>query len=260
MDVLGNIGTSVMKTLEGGVNAAAFFHKVICSLILDHKVGKRAVSGVLLMQIYFTGVQAMPIVGILALLIGVSVYFEAMAILRYIGASGFLEPILSLLIIREMGPIITAIVVLSRSGTAMASELASMSVNSEIAALRVMRISPFRFIIMPRLLGVTLSAMCLSVYFGAIAVMGGYVVALFFSGAAPADILQSFVKVLHPADILLCLLKSGIFGIIISLTSCYYGLSASESPTQIPQLTTKATVRGLFWCFVAASVVTVLTY
>jgi len=240
--------------------ALMFFCRVLHAIILEATKGRRAVRGVLIMQIYFTGVQALPVVGLLAVIFGASISFGTAVLFQTIGASAFVESVLCLIIVREFGPLIVATIILVRSGTAVAAELATMSINDEVSALRSMSINPYRFLVVPRLFGFVISAVCLSLYFAAIAFVAGSVSAACVSPQQCAGLFITMATALRSTDLVWCVLKSAIFGAIISLTSTYYGLSAKRLPAEIPQLTTKATVAGFFWCLVAGSIITAFTF
>jgi phospholipid/cholesterol/gamma-HCH transport system permease protein len=168
--------------------------------------------------------------------------------------------ILVVVVIRELGPLLTAFVVISRSGTAIAAELASMVVHDEIAALRVMDISPYRIIIIPRLTGAIVSVVCLTIYFVAVAIASGYVAGYMLVSLPLDDFARNLLASVTAKDLLVSFAKSIGFGAIISLISCYYGLSAKVSPTEIPQMVTRATMSSLVWCFLYASLLTIVSF
>jgi phospholipid/cholesterol/gamma-HCH transport system permease protein len=212
------------------------------------------------MQVFFTGVQAVPVLSLIALLVGIVITVESATALPLVGASNLMGRILVVVVIRELGPLLTAFVVISRSGTAIAAELASMVVHDEVAALRVMGISLYRVIIIPRVIGALISVVCLTIYFAAVAVVAGYLAAYTIVSLPLEDFTGNLFAAIAFKDMVVSFAKSAGFGVILSLVSCYYGLSVKLSPTEIPQMVTRATMASLVWCFTYASLLTVVSF
>jgi phospholipid/cholesterol/gamma-HCH transport system permease protein len=148
----------------------------IRAAIYDQAQGWRTVVNVVSAQIYFTGFQALPIISVLALASGGIVILQSTAQLSLVGGSSMLGQLLIAITVRELSPLITALIVIARSGTAVASEIGTMRVNKEIEALEAMGINPLSFIVFPRLIGGIISVVCLGFYFNIVALMGGYFV------------------------------------------------------------------------------------
>jgi phospholipid/cholesterol/gamma-HCH transport system permease protein len=230
------------------------------AFFITYPSGRRVVARVGLMQIYFTGVQSVPVLSLIAVLWGIVVIVESATTLPALGAMNLMGRIFVVVVLRELGPLLTAFVIISRSGTAITAELASMVVHDEIAALKVMDIDVPRVIIAPRLVGAIVAAVCLTIYFVAVAVSSGYVVAYWFTGLPLDNFVQNLFDAISAKDLLVSLAKSVGFGMIVSLLSCYHGLSVRFSPTEIPQVVTRATVASLVWCFVYGSFLTVVSF
>ncbi len=139
----------------------------------DQTQGLRTVFGVVSAQIYFTGWQALPLISVLALSSGSVVIIQASTQLSFLGGSDMIGDLLILIVLREVAPLLTALIVIARSGTAVASEIGTMKVNNEIEALEAMGINPLSYIVFPRLLGGVISVVCLAFYFTLIAFFGG---------------------------------------------------------------------------------------
>ncbi|NOZ20856.1 MAG: ABC transporter permease, partial [Planctomycetes bacterium] len=210
--------------------------------------------------VYFTGVQALPMLSVLAASIGMATILGALVALPAIGAADYLGITVVIVIIRELAPIVTAVIVIARSGTAMAAELASMSIEDEINAMKAMKINHIRLVVLPRLFGCIVSVLCLTAYFACIAILSGYAAASLTMDYPLDTFLIDVVAAIRPIDIIASFLKCLVFGTIVPLLSCYYGLSAEYSSTHIPRMTTKATIRSLVWCFIGGFVITLLTY
>lgn len=214
--------------------------------------GTRTILSVLASQIYFTGVQAMPLISILALGSGTLVILQSTMQLSLVGGTQMMGSFLIITIVREIAPLLTALVVVARSGTAVASEVGNMRANREIEALEVMGINPLTFIVFPRLAGGVISVLCLAMYFNFIALFGGFALAKFIPLAATQSLsfsfyLDSVANAVDRFDLLLFLLKNTFSGMIIFIICCYQGLSVKRSPTEVPVMTTQAVVKSIIY-------------
>lgn len=212
----------------------------------NHKSFKEILK-VVFAQIYYSGWQALPLVSMLALLTGSLIIVQASAQLSRVGGGDMLGNLLVILIIRELGPLITALIVVARSGTAVASELGNMKVNSEIESLQSMGIDPSSYIVFPRLVGGVVSQVCLAWYFCVIALFGGYVVSQVIHPIPFGFYVDSISLSISTADVWLFLLKNIFSGGMIFTISCYQGLLVKQSVTEVPQVTTKAVVNSIVY-------------
>ncbi|MBK7585859.1 MAG: ABC transporter permease [Myxococcales bacterium] len=205
------------------------------------------VRRITLMQILFTGAQPVALVSLIGLLIGGTIIIETN--LMAPAASGeILGTILVAVVLRELAPLVTAIIVASRSGTAIATELGNMKANSEILALASLGIDPMRFVVLPRLVACVLCVLVLTVYFAVAAIGGGYLVSLLITAPSLDAIRSGFAGALRLADLPFFLLKGAGLGLIVGLLCCHYGLQVKSSPTEVPRMASQAVVRSLFGC------------
>jgi phospholipid/cholesterol/gamma-HCH transport system permease protein len=228
--------------------------------VFDQAQGLRTVFSVVSAQIYFTGWQAMPLITVLALATGGIVILQSTAQLQLLGGSSMLGNILVVIIVREVGPLVTALIVIARSGTAVASEIGNMRVNREIEALETMGINPLSYIVFPRLIGGVVSVLCLAFYFNFIALLGGFLVTSFIQDLPFSFYFESLANALTFEDVGLFLLKNGFSGMIIFVISCYQGLLVKQSSHEVPQVTTKAVVNSIIYVTVFNLTVTTLFY
>ncbi len=211
-------------------------------------------------QIYFTCIQALPVVVFLSFFV---VFIVINQVDNYIGnneAWSVIANLFVVLIVREMAPLLTSLVVIGRSGTAIASELASMVANEEVDALTIMGVEPLRYLVIPRVIGITVSVTCLSVVFSLLSLLFTTVLAFAHLGVAPPAFLQGVGNALSGFDIVLNLFKSVVFGASVALICCFWGLSTSGTRTEIPQATTRAVIVSVFCCFLLSAAVTMLVY
>src|SRR6185312_12322354 len=246
------VGHRVTSHLEYTANVFLMVYLSIRETLRDHTQGARTILSVLASQIYFTGFQALPLISILALGSGTLVILQSTTQLSLLGGTQMMGSLLVISVVREIGPLLTALVVIARSGTAVASEIGNMRANREIEALEVMGINPLSYIVFPRLVGGVISVLCLAMYFIMIALLGGFVLAKFLPVVQMQSLSFSFyldllMNAFDRADLVLFLLKNTFSGTIIFIVCCYQGLSGRGSPTEVPVMTTQAVVKSMIY-------------
>ncbi len=229
-------------------------------IIANRKKSFLEILKVIFSQVYFTGVQAFPLIAMMAIMSGTVLIILSSAQLSKVGGSNMLGQLLVAIIFREISPLICALVVTARSGTAVASELGNMRVNREVEALVSLGINPMSYIIFPRLLGGIVSTLCLSFYFSVIALVGGYLVSQIFSPIPFSFYIDSVTNAVTFDDIWVFVLKNTFSGAIIFTICCYQGLQVRNSPHEVPQVTTKAVVNSIIYVVAFNSFVTLLVY
>lgn len=259
-DIVSKIGHKTLNFLKDISNIIHLFINTLMSILYLQTKGLRVNMDILLNQIRFTGVAALPIVSVLALLLGVVTIIQSAIYLPKIGASTYIGNIITMVIIREVGPLVTTLIVIGRSGTAIATELGSMKSGREIEALEIMGINPYQFIVIPRLIGVSISVLCLIVYFDAIAIIGGYGISCLKMNIAFANFITGLQDAITLTDLILSGTKGLLFGFIIAIFGCYQGLSIKGSPTEIPQAATKIVVRSILVIFMLDSLFAFIFY
>lgn len=225
-----------------------------------NRCGKRVLSNLLFRQILFTGVDALPIISIISILLGAIVVTQSTTQLPLLGGEEFIGKVITVVIIRELGPLLTAIIVIGRSCSAIATELGIMRINQEVEALEMMGISVTRLLVLPRVLGCLISMLFLTIYFDVMAILGGFAISN-IQMAIPMELyLHRIALSLNFNDIFVFLLKSVSFGIIIAVVSVYNGLKVKHFATEVPQATTKAVISSVVACFLYNSALTIIFY
>lgn len=195
-------------------------------------------------QVFFTGVQAAPLVAILAASIGAVGIMEFVALLTGL-ADELIGKLLVTIVVREMGPLITAVVVIARSGTAMAAEIGTMQLDGELEALSAYRIDPVAFVLLPRVVSTVVSLFALILLFDLSGLLGGAAIAAAVRGLSFALVSSKVELALTNLDLGLSALKALLFGSVIAVVSCYWGMLVRRSPTELPQAVTRAVVVSL---------------
>ena len=195
-------------------------------------------------QVRFSGLQAVPLIAIIATLIGAVSIIQSFALLTGL-ADSYIGSLLVSIIIRELGPLVTAIILIGRSGTAMATEIGSMRLNGEVEALAAYRIDPVTFIVLPRVVGAAIAMFGLIVCFDIMGILGGFLVSLLLADISFPLLMAKVMEALTNVDVALSLAKAFLFGQAIAALCCYFGLEVRQSPTELPQAVTKAVVASL---------------
>jgi phospholipid/cholesterol/gamma-HCH transport system permease protein len=215
---------------------------------------------VLVFQILFTGVEAVSIVSLIALSFGALIIVEGATILPRFGQTNLLYSILIVVITRELGPILTAFIIAARSGPAIATELGNMVVSHEIEAYVSIGINPISYLVVPRVLGVTISVVALTIYFNFFGLFGSFIVAQLIHPVPFVEYFSALLRTLQLRDIVSTLLKSFVFGVIISVVATFQGFKVSASVTEIPRAAIKAVGQGFVLCFLADAIITLVYY
>jgi phospholipid/cholesterol/gamma-HCH transport system permease protein len=208
-------------------------------------------------QLYFTGIEALALVTTMGLLTGAVFSMMAMEIL---GKGELSMRVLVLVQLGELGPMVAAIIIIARSSVAIAAELALMQTRGETAHLRLMRIPPLDYLVVPRMAAVTLSVLALTAYFQTVAIAGGLATSALFLQVTFLEQLGDFVDALSIADILVAAAKSLGFGLAIACISCFHGLDVGKSATAVPIATVRAVVHSLIAVFLIDGLLAYLRY
>lgn len=259
-DFVDEQGRKIVEVYKYSKNILMMIYLSFRAAVYDQAQGLRSIFGVVSAQIYFTGWQALPIITILALASGGLVILQSTAQLSLVGGSSMLGTLLVAITVRELSPLLTALIVIARSGTAVASEIGTMRVNKEIEALEVMGIHPLSYIVFPRLLGGIISVLCLAFYFNLIALMGGFFVSRFVHDMPFNYYIDALANAFTFHDVVIFGLKNTFSGAIIFIVSSYQGMLAKGSPSEVPQVTTKAVVNSIIYVVCFNLTVTLLSY
>ncbi|MFN7959346.1 MAG: ABC transporter permease [Holophagaceae bacterium] len=218
------------------------------------------VGGQTRLQVRFTGLDALWLVSGTALLLGAVTLIQAFSQLSGLGAENYLGALMVLIILRELGPLLTAVLVIGRSATAIAAELGAMQLNGEVDALAAHGVNPYQYLLLPRWLGVLVSMFALVVFFDAMALGGGFLVAKLKYGVTFGFYMDSVRQALSNRDFAATLLKVALFSGVIAFHACHFGLGIRRSQTEIPQAVTKTVVSALVAVFTLDGLIAALLY
>lgn len=210
------------------------------------KSNRHVSSMVILRQILFTGYEALPLISFLALAIGGLIILQGTNLLSNFGQGIWVHIILVTVVVTELSGILTALVVVARSGTAISTELGNMKVRREIDLIESFGISPIGYLVVSRIIGVVVAMVLLVIYFNVIAVMGGWLFSRIFNHLEFRAFMNDFLSVLKISHVVSSLIKSIVFGIIVSSFSTYQGMNVGQASTEVPQATIRAVVSSIF--------------
>jgi len=208
----------------------------------------KASRKILTMQILFTFVEALGIASLLAVGIGAAVNIIGIPFLASLSQDRLIYTLLIIIITRELGPLLTAFIIIARSATAIATEMAGMVISHEVEAYISIGVDPIEHLAVPRFLGVTISLFMLNLFFNVFGLAGSFLVAQFFT-PLPAPVYFGYLlEQLTLLDVLVTIIKSIVFGMVISTVAVKKGLDVERASTEIPVAGLKAVGTSLGWC------------
>jgi phospholipid/cholesterol/gamma-HCH transport system permease protein len=215
---------------------------------------------ILVMQIFFTFVQALGLASMLALGIGAAVNIIGIPFLAQLSQERLIYTLLIMIITRELGPLLGAFIIISRSATAIATEMAGMVISHEVEAYISIGMDPIEHLAAPRFLGVTISLFLLNIYFSIFGLAGSFLVAQLFNAMPPGIYFGNLIEALTLRDLLVSIIKSLVFGMAISMVAIVKGFSVERASTEVPVAGLHAVGLSFGGCIVADIFITALYY
>ena len=197
------------------------------------------------------GFDALPIVGLLSFLLGIVVAYQGADQLRQYGANIFIADLVGLSMLREFAPLMTAIIVAGRSGSAYAAQIGTMSVNEEIDALRALGIAPLDLLVLPKILALSIALPLLTVFADVLGVFGGMLMARAQLGVGFGEFLDRLVKAVSVTAYLVGVCKAPVFAFIIAVVGCFHGFRTRGGADSVGRQTTRSVVQSIFLVIVA---------
>ena len=206
------------------------------------------------------GVNAIIIVGPLSFIIGLVLALQSAAQIRNFGANIFIVDLTVIAMMREMGPLITAIILAGRSGSSIAAEISTMKVTSELDALKTMALNPVRFVVVPKMHGGLLTVPFLTIMADLLGILGGMLVAFYYLDISPIVFINRMGIVLENRDIIIGIFKSFVFISIVVLTGSFFGFKVEKGAEGVGLVTTKAVVVSITLVIIADSILGLILY
>jgi phospholipid/cholesterol/gamma-HCH transport system permease protein len=252
---IARLGNRVVSAIDGSLGSVAFLGEFVSSLVrlLGFRVRLR-------WRDFWVSVQsnsfgALPIVSLIAFLVGVIISFLGAVVLRKFGAGYYVSYLVGYGILREMGALMTGIIMAGRTGAGFAAELGSMKITEEVDALRTFGISPIDHLVLPRVLGLFLMMPLLTVYADFIGILGGMIVATAFLDLSTTQFIGGMLTAVSLTDALLGVFKGTVYGLIIGLAGCMRGLQTGKDAGAVGRSATSAVVTGITLIIVANALI-----
>ena len=247
MPLLDRIGRSTVETGRQGYRMLGYLGRFTIEFMEAMLLPRSNLRiAALIHQVEEVGINALPIVGLLGFLIGIVMAYQGADQLRRFGAEIFTINLLGVGILRELGGLVTAIIIAGRSGSAFTAQIGTMRVNEEIDALQTIGINTFDVLVLPRVLGLLIALPFLTFYADVMAMIGGAVMCYFDLGIT----IPAFMRQLHEAvsmnTFLVGIIKAPVFAIVIGLVGCFEGLQVERNAASVGKLTTRSVVESVF--------------
>lgn len=259
--ILSSLGKTIVSGMSyiGGVTSLFVFS--MATIFGKREPGDKLVWQILIKQIYFTGVQAFRTITPIALVIGMLTIVQMFVVAPQIGAEDIIGKVLIAIIVRELGPLLTAIIVIGRSGTAVATEIGNMMVSDEFDALESIGIDPLRFIVFPRVAGMMIALTSLVIYFNVVGLMGGYFVVRFVGVYLPFErYFSSLFSAMSVMDLIVVFFKTLFMGAAIAVISIMQGFRVGRNYLMVPVAATHSVVNSLIAVFLVDGIITLFSY
>jgi phospholipid/cholesterol/gamma-HCH transport system permease protein len=213
----------------------------------------------LLLIIQECGADALPIVSLISVLIGLILAFVGAVQLELFGAEIYIASLVAIGMTREMGAMMAAIIMAGRTGAAFAAQLGTMQVNEEIDALKTLGVSPMEFLVLPRMLALVLMMPLLCIYADLVGILGGLAVGVGAFDITLTQYAEQTLLALNIRHVLIGVVKAAVFGVIIAVSGCLRGMQCGRSATEVGYAATSAVVTAIVWIIVADGLFAVIT-
>lgn len=249
MRTLDRTGDRFLAGILGLREMAAFALITLGVLVTRFGASRRVVHPLIFAQVRQAGLRLLPMMVFLGLALGLLIIGQTVALLSRVGAQAYIGTVMVSVLVRELGPLLTAVVVLARAGTANVVELGTMRAAREVGALESLGIDPIHYLVMPRMLGLAVSVFCLATYLVLVAIVSGWLFAFVEEvPLRPAAYFGQIGDALRWQDFALFGLKTFFFGVVIAVVSCHQGLARPLRFEEISSATERTVVTGLVAC------------
>jgi phospholipid/cholesterol/gamma-HCH transport system permease protein len=256
--VLARIGRYAVRTGRDMVEGLAFLGRVAVTALRDVTRKGRLRPIAIARHLYDTGLTAVPIVALIAFLISVIIAYMSATQLRGLGADIYVVDLVAIGVLRELGVLLTSIIVAGRSGSAFAAELGSMKLNEEVDALTATAVDPFEVLVLPRLLGLAIALPLLTVIADLVGLAGGALLCRSLLDMPLTQYVNRVNYAISPSTYWVGLVKAPVFAVLIGLAGCYRGMQVRGSARELGRLVTVAVVQAIFFVILADALFAVL--
>jgi phospholipid/cholesterol/gamma-HCH transport system permease protein len=260
LEIARKIGASVLDGISYLGSLATLSARAAYFTFVAPFEGKPARIQRAITQAMEAGVRALPILSLITFFIGLILALQAAYELRRFGAMGFVASAVAISMTRELGPLITAVIVIGRSGSAFAAEIGTMKVTEEIDALETMAIDPVGFLVAPKFVAMIIMLPCLTIWANTMGILGGALFGVFKADFTFQRYVSASLDALVLRDVITGLVKSFMFGITITAVGCLEGFNTGGGAEQVGRSTTKAVVISIFLVILVDLIFTMLFF
>ncbi len=255
---LQRVGESGLATWTGGKEMLGFLGESVLAMLKLVRGRAQFRWSDTLLVIQQCGPEALGIVALINFLIGLILAFVGATELTQFGASIYTADLVAVATVREMACIMTGIIICGRTGAAFAAQLGTMKVNQEIEAFQTFGISPFEFLVLPRMLALILMMPLLCLFADLISIAGGFLVSTLMLDLSPVVYIHRTLASIRLSGFLLGIFKGGFFGVLVALTGCLRGMQCGTNAAAVGQATTSAVVTGIAWIIASDGIFAVI--
>lgn len=252
------LGTKAISTTDGAQDMVAFVGETFITFFRFLRGRAQYRQSDLALAIQECGAKALPIVTLISVLVGLILAFVGAVQLKQFGAQIYVANLVGLGMAREMGAMMTAVIMAGRTGAAFAAQLGTMRVNQEIDAFITMGISPMEFLVLPRMLALMLMMPLLCIYSDILGILGGAIVGVTMLDLGAAQYFYQTQEALTFTDFSVGIVKSVVFGVLVAIAGCLRGMQCGSSSAAVGLATTSAVVTGIVFIVVSDAILTVM--
>lgn len=256
--LLNQVGETTFGVWRGAKRTLRFIGDSTIALLNTLRGRARFRRGDVGLLLQDAGPGALPIVSLISFLVGLILAYMGAAQLALFGAEIYIADLVGIGMVREVGALMTAIIIAGRTGAAYAAEIGTMQVNEEIDALRTLGISPIEFLVLPRLLALVVMVPLLTLYADLVGILAGMAVAITIFDISAFEYYAQTLRILELSHIMVGLSKGLVYGTCIAIAGCLRGIQCGRSASAVGQATTSAVVTSIVYIVVSASVLTIL--
>jgi phospholipid/cholesterol/gamma-HCH transport system permease protein len=260
IELAGRIGRWTLNALGACLRVSVLMVDTVFWLVVAPIRGKGLRARSAVENFVDFGVRSLPIVGMICFLVGVILALQSSYTLEKWGANRFIAVLVAVSALREMAPLMTAILITGRCGSAITAEIATMVVNQEVDALEVMGLNPIKYLVAPKFLAMVLAVPCVTVIAMFIMVFGGFLASVVVVGVPASIYIDETIRALAEKDLVIGLTKSAFFGIAICWVGVYRGFQVEGGAEGVGRQTTSSVVTSIFLIIIIDLVFTVLFY
>jgi len=256
--LLGDVGRRSVRFARNAVQALAFLGEITLSALGSARSLRRLRPTSIARHVYDTGITALPIVALIAFLISVIIAYMSAQQLRGLGADIYVVDLVTIGVLRELGVLLTSIIVAGRSGSAFAAELGSMQLNEEVDALIATGVDPIEVLVVPRLVGLTIALPALTIVADLVGLAGGSILCRFLLDMPFNQYFARVQEAISPSTFWVGFVKAPVFALLIGSAGCFRGMQVRGSARELGRLVTVAVVQAIFLVILADALFAVL--